>query len=367
MGPLEGIRVLEFAGLGPAPMAAMLLADLGASVVRVERPDVAERVAGGALPPHMASGRPLIGIDLKADEGRRQAHKLADAADVLLEGFRPGAMERLGLGPQECHSTNPRLVYTRMTGWGQTGPLADRAGHDINYISLNGALHSFGRRGEPPVPPVNLVGDFGGGALFAVVGIQSALLERERSGAGQVVDAAMLDGSAFLMSMIYEDRARGTWTDERGGNYLDTGAPFYDVYECADGRYVSVGALEPQFYAALLEGLGLTDAELPGQWDRNRWPELRERFTEALRTRTREEWVAVFGETDACVQPVLSMAEATDHPQVAARGSVMRDGERLYAGEAPRFSRTPGRALRAPDAPEPDLEETLKEWGVELD
>ncbi|TDQ54878.1 CaiB/BaiF CoA transferase family protein [Actinorugispora endophytica] len=365
MGPLSGTRVVEFAGIGPGPMAAMLLSDLGASVIRLDRPGPGAAVPGTDRP-HMSAGRPVLEVDLKSGEGIAAARAVVAAADVLLEGFRPGVMERLGLGPEECHAANPGLVYARMTGWGQDGPLAARAGHDMNYISLNGALHTFGRRGQAPVPPANLVGDFGGGSMFVVTGILAALLERGGSGRGQVVDAAMVDGSALLMSMVYEDRSRGAWTDERGANYLDTGAPFYDVYECADGRHVSVGCLEPQFYAAFLRGVGLDPADLPGQWDRSGWPELRERFTAVLRTRTRDEWDAVFGHTDACVHPVLSMAEAADHPHVRARGSVVRDGDTLYPGPAPRFSRTPGTSTRAPGAPAPGLAETLKEWGVEL-
>ncbi|GAA2011017.1 CaiB/BaiF CoA-transferase family protein [Nocardiopsis rhodophaea] len=367
MGPLNGVRVVEFAGIGPGPMAAMLLADLGADVIRLDRPATADAVRAGAPRPHMASGRPILGVDLKTEEGVATARRLVTAADVLLEGFRPGAMERLGLGPDDCLGLNPRLVYARMTGWGQEGPLAHRAGHDMNYISLNGTLHSIGRRGEAPVPPVNLLGDFGGGTMFVVTGILSALVERQSSGRGQVVDAAMVDGSAFLASMIYEDRQRGSWTDERGTNYLDTGAPWYDVYECADGGYVSVGCIEPQFYAAFLRGIGLAGAELPDQWDRDRWPELRERFAEVLRTRTRDEWADLLGDTEACVQPILSMPEAADHPHVKARGSVIRKGDHLYPGPAPRFSRTPGAATRDPDYPEPSLEDALKAWGVEVE
>ncbi|QBI55844.1 CaiB/BaiF CoA transferase family protein [Streptomonospora litoralis] len=364
MGPLHGIRVVEFAGIGPGPMAAMLLSDLGASVIRLDRPAAAEAARQGARP-HMSAGRPVLGADLKTEEGQAAARDLVAAADVLLEGFRPGVMERRGLGPDACFDLNPRLVYARMTGWGQEGPMAGVAGHDMNYISLNGALHSIGRRGEAPVPPVNLLGDFGGGTMFVVTGILSALVERQTSGRGQVVDAAMVDGSALLMSMVYEDRERGAWTDERGTNYLDTGAPWYDVYECADGRHVSVGCIEPQFYAAFLEGVGLAGADLPDQWDQENWPVLRERFAEVLRTRTRDEWAEVFGRSEACVQPVLSMDEAAEHPHVHARGSVVRKDGRLYPGPAPRFDRTPGRVTRDPDFGEPGLEATLAEWGLD--
>ncbi len=364
MGPLDGIRVVEFAGIGPGPMAAMLLSDLGASVVRVDRPG-SPTLAPGAQRPQMSAGRPVLEADLKSEEDLARVRAVVAAADVLLEGFRPGVMERLGLGPEECLAANPGLVYARMTGWGQDGPLARRAGHDMNYISLTGALYSVGRRGQAPVPPVNLVGDFGGGSMFVVTGILAALLERTRSGRGQVVDAAMVDGSAVLMSMMYEDRAQGLWNDERGANYLDTGAPFYDVYECADGRHLAVACLEPQFYAVFVERTGLDAAELPEQWDPSGWPVLRERFAAVLRTRTRDEWAEVFADTDACVTPVLSMAEAADHPHVRARGSVVRDGDVVYPGPAPRFSRTPGRNTRVPGTPAPDLAETLKEWGVQ--
>lgn len=366
MGPLKGVRVLEFAGIGPGPLAAMLLADLGASVIRLDRPQAAQAAAAG-VPGHLDNGRPVVGADLKTEEGLHTARTLIASADVLLEGFRPGVMERRGLGPDACAEINPRLVYARMTGWGQDGPLAHVAGHDMNYISLNGTLHSIGRKGEAPVPPLNLVGDFGGGTMLVVTGILAALVERSASGHGQTVDAAMVDGSAFLMSMIYEQRERGGWTDERGDNFLDTGAPWYDVYTCADGRHVSVACIEPQFYAAFLQGIGLADADgLPDQWDKERWPELRERFAAVLATRTRDEWAEVFGTEDACVQPVLSMAEAADHPHIAARGTVVRKNGTTFPGPAPRFDRTPGRATRDPEYPAPTAEEALKEWGVEL-
>ncbi|MFV2196221.1 CaiB/BaiF CoA transferase family protein [Nocardiopsis sp. LOL_012] len=362
MGPLNGIRVVEFTGIGPTPMAGMLLADLGASVLRLDRPGAAQAMESGAGGPHMSEGRAVVGADLKSDEGRALALDLVGRADVLLEGFRPGVMERLGLGPDTCLELNPRLVYARVTGWGQDGPLSQTAGHDMNYISVNGALHSIGRADGPPVPPINLLGDFAGGTMFTVTGILSALVERQGSGRGQVVDAAMVDGSSLLMSMLHEDRSKGVWTDERGTNYLDTGAPWYDVYECADGRHVSVACIEPQFYAAFLEGLGLTEENLPNQWDRRGWPRLRERFAGVLRTRGRDEWGEVFEGTDACVMPVLSLEEAPDHPHVRERGTLTREGDRVVSGPAPRFDRTPGGVTRGRALP--DAAAVLKEWGV---
>lgn len=363
MGPLNGIRVVEFTGIGPAPMAGMLLADLGASVIRLDRPRAVEALDAGARGPHMSEGRTVLPADLKTEEGRGLALDLVSRADALLEGFRPGVMERLGLGPRTCLELNPRLVYTRVTGWGQEGPLSPAAGHDVNYISVNGALHLIGRAGGPPVPPANLLGDFAGGTMFAVTGLLSALVERQTSGRGQVVDAAMVDGSALLTSMVHEDRSHGSWSDERGTNYLDTGAPWYDVYECSDGRYVAVGCIEPRFYAAFLEGTGLDGEELPDQWDRSGWPRLRERFRAVLRTRTRDEWGEVFDGVDACVTPVLSLEEAPEHPHVRARGSLVREGDRVVPGPAPRFDRTPGGVTRGRELP--DTAATLRLWGIE--
>src|ERR1700710_2347264 len=339
-GPLHGLRVVELAGIGPGPHAAMILGDLGADVVRVERP----RKGGGVPAPSrdsMLRNRRSVAADLKSDEGRDLVLTLVAKADVLIEGFRPGVTERLGLGPQDCAKVNERLVYGRMTGWGQEGPRAPRAGPDINSISLNGLLHGVGRTGERPVPPLNLAGDFGGGSMFLIVGILAALWERQTSGKGQVVDAAMVDGSSVLMQMMWGFRATGMWNDVRGTNILDTGAPYYDTYETADGRYVAVGAIEPQFYRELLAGLGLSNlADLPDRNDVSQWAPLREVLTEAFRARTRDEWAAVFDGTDACVTPVLTFAEAAADAHMTARGTVTVIDNVVQASVAPRFSRS---------------------------
>jgi alpha-methylacyl-CoA racemase len=365
-GPLVGLRVVELAGIGPGPHAAMLLADLGADVVRIERPS--EGKQGLQLAPvaddQMLRGRRSVMLDLKDPAGRETTLRLVEQADVLIEGLRPGVTERLGVGPADCHARNPRLVYGRMTGWGQAGPLADRPGHDINYIALTGALHAIGNAGAKPVPPLNLVGDFGGGSMFLVFGVLAALWERDRSGAGQVIDAAMVDGVSVLAQMFWSLRAGGLWSDERGSNLLDSGTPFYDTYACADGRYVAVGALEPQFYAALLDGLGLTDEDLPGQLDPAGWPALRQRFTDAFASRGRDEWVAVFEGTDACVAPVLSFAEVPAHPHIAARGTVITIDGVPQAAPAPRFSRTRPDRPTPPPKPGADTANVLADWGV---
>ena len=290
--------------------------------------------------------------------------RLVERADVLIEGLRPGITERLGVGPADCQARNPRLVYARMTGWGQDGPLARRAGHDINYIALSGVLHAIGPAGGKPVPPLNLVGDFGGGSMFLVMGVLAALWERERSGAGQVVDAAMVDGVSALAQMFWSLRACGLWSETRGTNLLDSGAPYYDTYRCADGRYVAVGALEPQFYATLLEGLGLSGVELPSQLDPAGWPTLRQRFTTAFAARTRDEWVAVFDGTDACVAPVLSFAEVAAHPHIAARGTIITLDGVTQAAPAPRFSRTAPDLPTPPPPPGADTAAVLADWNV---
>ncbi len=354
-GPLTGLRVVELAGIGPGPHAAMILGDLGADVVRVDRPG-----ASGADP--ALRNRRFVIADLKSDEGRELVLKLVAKADVLIEGFRPGVTERLGLGPEDCAKVNDRLVYARMTGWGQTGPRSQQAGHDINYISLNGLLHAIGRVGERPVPPLNLVGDFGGGSMFLLLGILSALWERQTSGKGQVIDAAMVDGSSVLAQMMWGMRDMGVWTDERGTNMLDGGAPYYDTYECADGRYVSVGAIEPQFYAAMLDGLGLDPADLPAQNDRSRWPELRARFTEVFAGKDRDHWAKVFADSDACVTPVLAFGEVEIEPHITERNTFYRVGNGLQPLPAPRFSRSTPLEPRPPRPPGSDTESVLNDW-----
>jgi alpha-methylacyl-CoA racemase len=363
-GPLAGLRVLEFAGIGPGPFCAMLLADLGADVLRIDRAD-AVRGTRPERPPLdlLARGRRSVGLDLKRPEGVECALKLVERADVLLEGFRPGVMERLGLGPDVCLQRNEGLVYGRMTGFGQEGPLAQSAGHDINYIALAGALEPIGRKGEPPLAPLNLVGDFGGGGMLLAYGVMAALFERQRSGRGQVVDAAMVDGAATLMTLFHGMRHAGIWSDERGANLLDTGAPFYDVYETADGKYVSIGSLEPQFYAELLTRLEIDPATLPRQMDRSGWPELRRILTEKFRSRTRDEWCALLEGTDICFAPVLGIADAYAHPHNVARGTFVEVAGVRQPGPAPRFSRTPGRIARPPAHAGEHADEALGEWG----
>jgi len=364
MGPLDGVRVVEIASLAPAPFGCMILSDLGADVLRVERPEACLHDAPTPVDP-LTRGRRSVGLNLKVPAGVGLLLRLLDSADVLVEGFRPGVAERLGFGPQVCAQRNPALIYARMTGWGQDGPLSPTAGHDIDYIAVSGALHPIGRAGERPVPPLNLVGDFGGGGMLLAIGVLAALIERWRSGLGQVVDAAMVDGSALLTSFIYGLRARGAWRDERGVNLLDGGAPFYDTYEAADGRYVAVGALEPQFYAALLAGLGLTDAGLPAQLDVTGWPVLRARFAEVFAQRTRDEWAEVFAGTDACVAPVLSPAEAGHHPHNTAREVFADVGGVSQPAPAPRFSRTGAGHPSAPVRPGANTDAVLGALGLD--
>ena len=358
-GPLDGLRVVELAGIGPGPHAAMILGDLGADVVRIDRPAGGP---GGAAKDAMLRNRRIVTADLKSYEGRDLVLKLVAKADVLIEGYRPGVTERLGLGPEHCAEVNDRLIYARMTGWGQTGPRSQTAGHDINYISLNGILHAIGRANERPVPPLNLVGDFGGGSMFLLVGILAALWERQTSGKGQVVDAAMVDGSSVLVQMMWAMRASGLWSDVRGTNMLDGGAPYYDTYECADGRYVAVGAIEPQFYAAMLAGLGLDAADLPPQNDPTQWPELRARLTEAFAGRDRDHWTKVFADTDACVTPVLAFGEVETEPHITERHTFYEVNGGLQPLPAPRFSRTLPGEPRPPAPPATDIEAVLSNW-----
>ncbi|MCW2841231.1 MAG: carnitine dehydratase [Aeromicrobium sp.] len=361
-GPLHGVRVIELVGIGPGPFAAMLLADLGADVIRIDRPGGNALQLGPADKDILGRGRPSVALNLKDPRGAATVLDLVGSADILIEGLRPGVTERLGLGPDDCHARNPRLVYGRMTGWGQHGPLAQTAGHDINYISVAGALGAIGRAGGPPQVPLNLLGDFAGGSMYLVTGVLAALTHARATGEGQVVDAAITDGTAHLMSMIVALQQSGSWSEQRGTNMLDTGTPFYDVFETSDGGWMSVGPLEPQFYAALVRGLGLTDA--PGQFEIGRWDELRTRLTETFASRTRAEWEQVFDGTDACVAPVLSMTEAYAHPHNVARGTyVERDGLTQPA-PAPRFSATPATLTTPPHAAGADTTEALTAWGI---
>jgi len=364
-GPLASLRVVEIAGIGPGPFAGMMLADAGADVVRVDRADVRSGVAGTGPLDVVGRGRRSVAVDLKRPEAVEVVLRLAERSHVLFEGFRPGVAERLGIGPKACLARNPALVYGRMTGWGQDGPLAHAAGHDIAYIALAGALHLVGRPEEPPPPPVNVVGDYGGGGMLLAFGIVCAVLEARRTGRGQVVDAAIVDGTAVLTSLFHGLRAGGRWSDARGAHLLDGGAPFYGSYECADGRYVAVGALEPKFSKELLDRLGVAaDDELRGRlYDTAAWPELRARLAALFRTRTRDEWCALLEGTDACFAPVLSLGEAPSHPHNAARGTFAEVAGVVQPAPAPRFSATPG-AIAGP-APESgaDTGDVLAECG----
>lgn len=339
-GPLSGVRVIELAGIGPGPFAAMLLADLGADVIRVDRASAVKAGEAGGGTDFSNRGKRSIAVDLKNEKGKEVVLRLVEKSDVLLEGFRPGVTERLGLGPDDCLARNPRLVYGRMTGWGQEGPLSHTAGHDVGYIAITGTLHAIGRAGGPPQVPMNLLGDFAGGSMYLVVGVLSALLESKTSGRGQVVDTAIVDGAAHLSTFIHGFLRGGLWEDRRGVNMLDTGAPWYDVYETSDGRHMAVGAIEPQFYAEFLRLIGLADEDLPAQHDRAGWPALRDRFAAVFRTRTRDEWTEIFVPSDACVAPVLSMAEAAEHPYNTARDVFPEMAGHPQPAPAPRFSRT---------------------------
>ena len=364
MGPLQGLKVIELAGIGPCPMCAMLLAELGADVVRVDR--LSDSGLGiGMAPEHnlLNRSRPSIAVDLKHPEGVETVLRLVEGADALIEGFRPGVSERLGLGPEDCMARNPSLVYGRVTGWGQDGPLARAAGHDLNYIALTGALDAIGRRDAPPTPPLNLVGDFGGGALYLALGVVAAMYEARESGRGQTVDAAMIDGAASLMTSAYALRMAGLTTRPRGENILDSGAHFYEVYETSDGRYVSVAPIEPKFYAELLRRVGLEPGDPPQTPDPDDWPDGKARLAALFRTRTRDEWCAILDGTDACFAPVLSMDEAHLHPHNAERGTfVERDGI-VQPNAAPRLDRTPSAIRSSPAAPGSDTREVLADWG----
>ncbi len=363
MGPLAGLKIVEIAGIGPGPFAAMMLADMGAQVLRVAR--ISGGGFGGSSKMDLLNrGRRCVRIDLKQTEGTELVLRLLEDADGLIEGFRPGVMERLGLGPDTCTERFPRLVYGRMTGFGQDGPLAQAAGHDINYIALAGALDPIGRRGQPPTPPLNLVGDFGGGGLMLAWGMVCALLERERSGMGQVVDAAMVDGAAALMTIFHATDQSGFWNDARGTNMLDSGAHFYDAYETADGKWVSIGSIEPQFYAELLDKLGLAAEELPGQMDQAAWPELKERIAAVFKTKTREQWCEIMEGSDVCFAPVLSVAESRQHPHNVARGTFVEVEGVGQPRPAPRFSRTDAEISGPAAEPGENTDEVLAELGL---
>jgi alpha-methylacyl-CoA racemase len=365
VGPLAGVKVVEIAGIGPGPFCAMLLADLGAEVIRVDRAGAVNWAgADPDTPPAdlLNRGRKSIAVDLKNADGVQTVLGLIEQADALIEGFRPGVMERLGLGPDVCAERNPRLVYGRMTGWGQVGPYSQAAGHDINYIALAGALHPIGRRGGPPVPPLNLVGDFGGGAMFLALGLCAALVEVGRSGQGQVVDAAMVDGSAVLTTMFHAFRAMGIWHDERGTNMLDTGAHYYDVYRCADGEYVSIGSIEPQFYAELLRLTGLEGETLPHQQDRTQWEAFHERLDALFATKTRAQWCEIMEGTDVCFAPVLSLGEAPQHPHNVERGTFVEVAGIVQPAPAPRFSRTGATIQSPPPHAGQHTDEVLAAW-----
>ncbi|MFZ4121853.1 MAG: CaiB/BaiF CoA transferase family protein [Caulobacterales bacterium] len=360
-GPLSGVKVVEFQGIGPGPFCAMLLSDMGADVVRIDR-----KGAGGAGRHDVTSrGRRSVGLDLKSAEDREIALKLLDRADAMIEGFRPGVMERLGLGPDVALQRNPKLVYGRMTGWGQHGTLAEAAGHDINYIALTGTLFAMGRRDDSPPPPLNLVGDFGGGALYLAMGICAALVDAGKSGKGQVIDCAMTDGAASLAAMFFGMRHAGIWTDERDANLLDGGAHFYDTYTCKDGGWVAIGSIEPQFYALLLEKTGLSnDPAFLAQLDRSAWPILSEKLKAVFLTKTRDEWCAIMEGSDVCFAPVLSMAEAPNHPHNLARETFVEAFGVVQPNIAPRFARTPGAIQGAPPRGGQHTEEVLKDWGI---
>jgi len=370
-GPLANLRVLELGGIGPGPHAAMLLADLGADVVRVERPSGGLRMLPPGVPDWFLRGVRIVSADLKTPEGKATLDSLLAVTDVVIEGYRPGVAERLGIGPDDVAAVNPGAIYARMTGWGQDGPLAQRAGHDINYIGLTGGLNAFRVEGSRPVPPINMFGDFGGGSLYLVMGILAALFERQSSGRGQTVDGAIVDGTASLLQMVWNLRSAGLWSDTPAVNMLDTGAPFYDTYECADGEWIAVGALERQFFSEPVRVLGEAtpgfSEQLPDQHDVPRWPEMRALFERTFATRSRDEWAKLFDGVDACVAPVLSAGEAPMHPHVAARGTLVELDGVVQPAPAPRFSRTPSAIGAPPRKPGEDTRETLLDWGFAAD
>ncbi len=369
MGPLNGFKIIEVAGIGPGPFTAMMLSDMGADVIRIDR---AGNAVGGdpdAPPADLLNrGRRSVGLDLKSEAGVSVLLDLVGSADAIIEGFRPGVAERLGFGPDVCLERNPKLVYSRMTGWGQDGPYASTAGHDINYIALGGALAHLGRKGEKPTPPINLVGDFGGGGMLQAFGVVCALLEAQKSGSGQVVDAAMVDGAATLMTMIWSFSAMGIWSDTKGENLLDTGAHFYDTYETSDGKYVSIGSIEPQFYDELLQLTGLEDhleakgTELPYQHDKSQWPMLKDALTEIFAGKTRDEWCGIMEGSDVCFAPVLTMSEAAEHPHNVERGTFIEVAGIPQPAPSPRFSRTPGSVQRPPAFAGQHTDEVLADW-----
>lgn len=364
MGPLHGTTVIELAGIGPTPFSGMMLSDMGATVIRVDRVGGSNNPVASSSGP-MERGKQAVAIDLKQPDGVETLLRLVESADVLLEGFRAGVAERLGVGPDVALERNPNLVYARMTGWGQTGPNANAAGHDINYISLAGPLAHIGRAGQPPTVPLNLIGDFGGGSIFCVLGICAALYEVARGGSGQVVDAAMVDGAAYLLSPLYAAHASGFWTDERGTNFLDSGAHFYDVYECGDGAWLAVGAIEPQFYAAFLEGLGLAEEELPSQMDRSHWPAMKERVAALFAAEPRDHWLSVFDGKDACVSAVLTMGEAPAHAQAIERDAFFEVEGVVQPRPAPRFSGTSNNPATTSSAAGTDTDTVLRNAGLD--
>ncbi len=362
--PLEGLKVLEFAGIGPGPFCGMMLADMGADVVRIDRPEIAPKGVG----PVTGRGRRSIALNLKTDQGRATALALIKKADALFEGFRPGVMERMGLGPEVAQALNPRLVYGRITGWGQCGPLAKSAGHDVNYVAISGALGAMGRPGEPPAPPLNLVGDYGGGAMFLLAGILAGLLQARTTGKGNVIDAAMSDGSALLMAMFHDLQSLGMWQDKRGGNLLDGSAPFYDTYECADGEYVSIGSIEPQFYAQLLSLTGLdTDPRFANQYDFANWPSMKEALAAVIAQKTQKEWIAAMEGTDVCFAPVLSLAEAKRYPHNAARETFVSFDDIEQPAAAPRFEGVSHYPTRRAPKPGEHSKEIMISWGIQQD